>query len=281
MTSLTDLRPSPLAGRWYPGDAQTLARSVDRHLDQADLPDLPGKVLAVVSPHAGHRYSGPVAGYAFAAVRGRTPELVVIASPMHQPYRGAVLTTAHEGYKTPLGAVPVQQQVLSEIEQELQKQTGLSLERVREDQEHSVEICLPFLQRALASGFSLVPLMIRTKDQSSMRALGGVLAQVLRDRDSLLVASTDLSHFYRAEEAEQLDQTIIKHVKNFDPEGVFEAEAKQEGFACGKSALAAVMWAARDLGADQAHHLHYAHSGDITGDDSQVVGYMAAAFTKG
>jgi AmmeMemoRadiSam system protein B len=253
---------------------------VDEYLASAELPEIPGEVLAVVSPHAGHRYSGPVAGYAFAAVRERRPDVVVIASPMHQPYHSPVLTTAHAGYRTPLGAVPVHQQALAEITAGLQEEAGLEIEAVSRDQEHSVEIILPFLQRVFRHDFHFVPLMIRSRDAGAMRLLGSVMADVLRDRECLLVASTDLSHFYSAEEAERLDSTIIQHIVDFHPHDLFKAEENQQGFACGKSALAAVMWAARGLGATRAHHLHYAHSGHITGDTTQVVGYTAAAFSR-
>lgn len=277
---LSDIRPSPLAGRWYPGDARTLARTVDEYIQQAELPEIPGEVLAVVSPHAGHRYSGPVAGYAFAAARGMTPEVVVIASPMHQPYRAPILTTAHDGYETPLGAVPVHQQALAAVRAGVRESTGLDLEAVREDQEHSVEILLPFLQRVLPEEFSMLPLMIRSQDPNEMRALGGVLADVLKEHKGLLVASTDLSHFYRANTAEELDKTMIQVIEDFNPEGLYHAEARGEGFACGKSALATVMWAAKGLGANHALDLRYAHSGHVTGDNAQVVGYTAAVFTR-
>jgi AmmeMemoRadiSam system protein B len=126
----------------------------------------------------------------------------------------------------------------------------------------------------------MLPLMIRSQDPNEMRALGGVLADILKEQRGLLVASTDLSHFYRASTAEKLDHTIIQAIEDFDPEAVFRAEARGEGFACGKSALAAVMWAARGLGANHAQDLHYAHSGHVTGDKAQVVGYTAAVFTR-
>src|SRR5512134_1662046 len=112
MAAVTPLRPSPIAGTWYEGRPEALAREVDGYLDSAQLPKLDGQVIGVVAPHAGHRYSGPVAGYAFAAVRGLTPELVAVISPMHQPHSGLLLTTAHAAYATPLGSIPVDAQAV-------------------------------------------------------------------------------------------------------------------------------------------------------------------------
>src|SRR5512147_2142686 len=111
-----DVRPSPLAGRWYDGDPEVLARSVDGYLDSAQLPTLEGEVVAVIAPHAGHIYSGPVAGYAFAALRGLHPELVAVISPMHQPYYEPLITTAHDACSKPLGTIPVDKVALAELD---------------------------------------------------------------------------------------------------------------------------------------------------------------------
>lgn len=276
----TDIRPSPLAGQWYPADSDALAESIDGYLAQADIPEIPGEILAVVTPHAGHRYSGLVAGYAFSALQGLDPELVVIASPMHQPHFKPILTTGHDAYHTPLGDVPVDHTALEFVKQAFQEKSGVDISSVRNDTEHSVEIELPFLQQVIPTGFTLLPLMIRDQDQGLIRALGEALGDLLASRDGLLVASTDLSHFYSAEKARQLDQTIIDAILDLDPEAIYEAEEQKTGFACGKGGLAAVMWAAKQLGANQAHHLKYGHSGDVTGDNTRVVGYESAVLTR-
>src|SRR5919205_2500992 len=119
---MLDVRPSPLAGRWYDADPDVLARSVDGYLDSAQLPELDGDVIAVIAPHAGHTYSGAVAGYAFAALRGRSPDLVAILAPMHQPYYELLLTTVHDAYSTPLGNVLVDKDVLRELDAMLRSQ---------------------------------------------------------------------------------------------------------------------------------------------------------------
>lgn len=280
MDSITDIRPSPLAGRWYPADPQVLAERIDQYLAAADTPPLPGEIIGLVTPHAGHRFSGPVAGHAFATLKGSQPEVVVILSPMHQPYAAPILTTKHQAYHTPLGDIPVDEQGIALLKESLQGKTGVEVVPIQRDTEHAVEIELPFLQRVLSPGYSLLPLMIRDQDQDLMRAVGDGLCELLTTTEGLLIASTDLSHFYPAEKARALDQTIIDHILALDPEGIYQAEEQGKGYACGKGGLAAVMWAAKCLGATSAHHLQYGHSGEITGDMTRVVGYEAAAFTK-
>lgn len=279
MNAIADVRPSPIAGTWYTGNADQLRRQVTGYLDAARLPELTGEVVAVIAPHAGHRYSGRTAGHAFAAVRGASPELVAVVSPMHAPYPGAVLTTAHRAYGTPLGPLWVDEVARDEMDRALSAQ-GLELVRVAGDSEHSLEIELPFLQVALQGEFKLLPLMLRSLSPLVARQVGQALAQVLGARRTLLVASTDLSHFYPAELANQLDGEMLRRMRGFNPQDLFEAERSGKGFACGLAAVAAVMWAARSLGADTVEILHHSTSGDETGDDSSVVGYGAAAILK-
>lgn len=280
MEGKVDIRPSPISGRWYPGEPKRLSESVDLYMDQARLPAIEGEVLGVMAPHAGYLYSGPVAGYSFAAVRGLSPELVAVVSPMHQPYTPLLLTSSHTAYSTPLGEVPVDKDALLELEDILKDRLGTGIAPVRCDTEHSLEIELPFLQRALSSNFQLLPLMVRNQSADVAHTLGIALAQVLAGKNILLVASTDLSHFYQANQAKTLDAEILRRVEAFDPLSLLEAEAQGKGFACGKGALAAVMWAAKELGADKAQLLHYGNSGDITGDYTEVVGYGSAVFIR-
>jgi hypothetical protein len=143
-----------------------------------------------------------------------------------------------------------------------------------------LEIELPFLQRALATPFKLLPVMVREHNQKIVHGLGMALAEVLRGRKALLVASTDLSHFYPQNVAATLDQVILDRVAALDPNGVLLAEEEGKGYACGRGALAAVLWAAQELGADRAEVLHYATSGDVTGDFREVVGYGAAVLLR-
>ena len=280
MNADLDIRPSAIAGQWYPGDPQRLSLSVDRYIHDATLPELKGEVVAIITPHAGHMYSGPVAGYAFAALQGYKPDIVAVVSPMHHPYNEPLLTTAHSAYETPLGAIPVDVEAVQMLNNLLEEELGYGLTRVRRDREHSLEIELPFLQRVIQSPFKLLPVMVRDQSVRVTRILGQCLAKTLIGRNGVLVASTDLSHFYPQHIANELDEEMLRCIEAFDPEAVILAEEEGRGFACGRGALAAVLWAAKDLGADTVKLLHHATSGDVTGDTSQVVGYGAAVVLR-
>ena len=280
MTTISLVRPSPIAGMWYEGNPKVLIQTVDRYLDQAELPELPGEVIAIIAPHAGHKYSGPVAGYAFEAVRGQTFDLVAVLSPMHQPYKEPLLTTAHEAYATPLGDVSVDKDNIADLDARLRAVLGEGLTPVAYDQEHSLEIELPFLQRALAGEFKLLPVMVRSQSEKVSRQLGSALAETLQGKNALVVASTDLSHFYPQNQAMLFDSEMLRRIESFSPEDVFSAEMEEQGFACGLGALTAVLWAAQGLGADTVKVLRHATSGDVTGDYSSVVGYGAAVILK-
>lgn len=271
-----DLRPSPIAGTWYPGNAKILAASIDELLEKTSLPRLHGQIIAVVAPHAGHRYSGGVAAHAFAALRGLRPDLVAVVSPFHNFAPHPLLTTKHQAYSTPLGPIEVDQAALTELTKHLE----IPLTRIAHDGEHSLEIELPFLQRVLKNEFKLLPIMVRAQEEEVSKALGMALAKVLQNKNALLVASTDLSHFYDQSTANRYDQEMLNRFTSFDPSSIFEAEHTGKGFACGHGAVAAVQWAAKALGANQVQILNYATSGDVTGDKTSVVGYGAAAILK-
>ena len=274
------VRPSPIAGLWYEGTPKALARAVDAYMDQAELPPLEGDIIGAVAPHAGHRYSGPVAGYAFAALKGMQPKLVAVLSPFHNYHPAPLLTTAHNAYATPLGEVPVDRDALSALDATLKADLGFGFTPIANDPEHSLEIELPFLQRALKEGWSLLPLMVRVQEPDVCRRIGDALATVMKARDALIVASTDLSHYYDQQTAVTMDKAILEPVEAFDPDRAYDVEETGRGYACGLGALESAMWAARGLGADTVQVLRHATSGDITGDYAAVVGYAAAVMLK-
>jgi len=277
---MLDIRPSPIAGTWYPGDRESLAQSIDRQLQECDVTPIPGELVGVIAPHAGHRYSGQVAAHAFQCLKETTPEVVAVVSPLHYPLPSQVITTAHDAYGTPLGTVVVDHALLDRLEAELAKNEGLDIAHIRCDSEHSLEIELPFLQRVLPHSFRLLPLMLRDQSRSTAEAVGHALGTVLANQSAIVVASSDLSHFYPQETALQLDAEILSRIEAFDPAGVLSAEEEGIGFACGRGAVAAVLWAAGDLGADQVKVLKHATSGDVTGDYHSVVGYGAVAIYR-
>jgi AmmeMemoRadiSam system protein B len=276
---IADIRPSPIAGSWYSNNPHQLREQVERYLREASLPELPGQLLGIIAPHAGHRYSGATAGYAFKALSGQSFDLVVILSPMHAAYPGTLLTSAHKAYGTPLGPVWIDHQTSLELTRHLSEE-GLTLTPVANDTEHSLEIELPFLQCALDQAFQLLPVMVRSQSPRIAYQLGQALAQTLQGRNALLVASTDLSHFFTQETANQLDAEMLKRIQKADPNELFAAEQLGIGYACGVAAVAAALWATKALGANEVKILHHSTSGDVSGDYGSVVGYGAAAILK-
>lgn len=284
-TTVSDVRPSPLAGQWYPGQADALRTMIDRFLETAHRqhkPEAPGQghLLGLLAPHAGLRYSGPVAAHAFAGVQDLAFDSVVVAGPLHYPLPGVILTTAHTHYETPLGSIPVDREALDRLE------AFVPLTRLTNDPEHSVEIELPFLQHVLKPGFTLVPLMLRDQSEARAEALGNALAEVLRGRNVLFVASSDLSHFYPQPVANDYDHKMLDRVAAMDAEKVVAYNEAGIAFACGAGAIAAVLHAIRAWDAESAPGeapratiVNYATSGDVTGDYARVVGYGAATFT--
>jgi len=191
-----------------------------------------------------------------------------------------LITSGHDAYETPLGSILIDKEAVTALNAIMQNKINVGLTPVSYDPEHSLEIELPFLQRALASDFKLLPIMVRSQDAYILEELGKSLAEVLKDKSSALVASTDLSHFYNQETAKKLDSEMLHQIESFSPEGVLTAEKSGTGYACGHAAVAAVLWASRALGADTVKLLNYATSGDVSGDTSSVVGYGAAAVLK-
>lgn len=263
------VRPSPIAGTWYPGTAKQLTATVEQMMGSPVMPDRP--LYGVLVPHAGIRFSGPVAGKAFRYTYGLDVDTVVIVAPSHHHYPHALLSSAHSHFQTPLGQVPVAHDLIDALAEKV------TLKRVANDPEHAIEIELPFLQHAVGE-FELVPLAMLDQSWVASKALGDAVAEVVVGRKALLVASSDLSHFYHQAEANQLDKVVMDAVDAYDPEGVIRAEEERRGFACGRGAIAAVMVAARQLGATQSQVVGYATSGDVTGDKTRVVGYGAALF---
>jgi len=279
-TKIKEIRPSPIAGAWYPGNPQKLRTSVEGYLAEADTPTLQGEVLGLVVPHAGHIYSGPVAACAFNAVRGRSYDSVLIVPPSHQYYREPILTSAHQAYATPLGTVEIDRQAVNAIDRHLMANLGFGLTPVAYDEEHSLEIELPFLQVALETSFTLIPIMLRDQSPKTARALAEAIAAQVKGQNTLLVASSDLSHFHTETQANKLDQAILDQVAALDPDGLYRVMADGRGEACGLGPIAALLWAAKELGAEHAAVIRHATSAAVTGDRSSVVGYGAAIITR-
>lgn len=267
------VRPAAVAGSWYPGTADALAREVDRYVGQVPAGVLAGEVRAIIAPHAGLMYSGPVAAWAYReAAHGRF-DVAVLVGPSHFIGFDGVALWPDGSFETPLGPVAIDAAcgaALAAASPLIQPLPDVHR------REHSLEMQLPFLRRLLPD-LPIVPLLMGYQVPETMRALGDALIATLGGRRVLLVASTDLSHYHDARTAWRMDGQVIELVRRFDTEGLLAALARQPEHACGGGPTVSVMRAAAGLGARDAAILKYADSGDVSGDKDAVVGYLAAA----
>ena len=250
------VRESAIAGTWYPGSAPALRQTVEGYLAQVSPAQAPGKVVALVSPHAGYAYSGPTAAHAFAQVRGADYARVVLIGPLHRPIRGsrlgAWMTPAEDAYRTPLGDVRLDRSFITELGQRV------PLTAVRGDQEHSLEIELPFLQVALSGSSRATASSLCRSWRASTSAIpgtpahieqmAGALAELCADGTSLLVASTDLTHLDNYAEVVRMDRKLVDLVDAFDVAGLSAALQAERVQACGAVGLVTVLRRRTDAG---------------------------------
>jgi MEMO1 family protein len=270
------IRPAAVAGTWYPGSAGALTRDVDAYLDQAAAwPG--GSIRAVIAPHAGLMFSGPVGAYAYKAAATQSYDVAVLVGPSHFVSFEGVALYPDGAFATPLGNAVIDDRGARAISASpIVRSLPMAHQR-----EHSLEMQLPFLRRLLPD-VPIVPLLIGHQTRETITILGQALATAFRARQPLFVASTDLSHYFDARTALELDARVQACVAAFDPDGLltlFEDYPEHDRgryVACGGGAAISVMLAARGLGATDARILKYAHSGEVSGDDSGVVGYLAA-----
>ena len=267
------LRRAAVAGSWYPAHPDALARDVDSYLDAAGEPPS-GDPIAIVAPHAGLRYSGPVAGHAYNLLRGRDVEVAVLVGPSHYVGFDGVAIYERGAFDTPFGPVPIDEHCAAAIAMASRQIRPHPTAHVRE---HSLEMQLPFLTRVLP-GTAIVPLVMGHQRRETANLLGDAIATAVKGRRAILVASTDLSHYQSAAAAAKLDGRVIEQVVRFDPAGLMSLLEVFPDHACGGGPTVSVMRAAQQLGAADARVLKYGDSGDVSGDKDAVVGYLAAAF---
>ena len=272
-----DVRSPVLAGTWYPGNPEALRQAVGDYLSRANPIDAEGKVVTLIVPHAGYVYSGQVAAYSYKLLQRSAPKTVFLIGPSHRVGFRGISVSQVSGYKTPLGVAAVDQDLAKKL---LSTNPQMKWIPQADAQEHSLEIQIPFLQSVLKE-FHIVPILMGEQDLETCALLAKSLVQVLPNKeDAMILASTDLSHFHADQQARTLDEDFIRHVRQFAPEALAKAVVSGSCEACGAGPTVTGMLAAKELGANRSVILHYANSGDVTGDRRQVVGYLSAALVK-
>jgi AmmeMemoRadiSam system protein B len=275
---VSDVRPCAVCGRWYPGKEPALAQAIDAHLAGAAAADLPTCPRAIIAPHAGLMYSGPVAAYAYSLVRGCGYAAVILVGPSHFVGFRGVSIWPRGAWQTPFGQVPVDADLAAAVAAGSRDIIEFADAHGRE---HSLEMQLPFIARLLP-GVPIVPLVMGYQRRETAFLLGDALARALASRPEnagrvLLVASSDLSHYEDAATAARMDAVMVRHVEGLDADGLMAALEREPAHACGGGPMVSVLRAATATGATGADVLRYADSGDVSGDKTSVVGYMAAA----
>jgi AmmeMemoRadiSam system protein B len=271
------IRPPAVSGLFYPSDPTLLSLDVDSMLEKAAGPSLPGAPVAVVAPHAGYAYSGQTAASAYAALKTRPFRTAVIVSPSHREYFNGISVYEGDAYRTPLGLINID----VALRKKLLAYKGIIKSSVLGHRdEHAVEVHLPFIQR-INPDAKILPIVMGDQRPEYCRLLGDALADVIADSSTVLIASSDLSHFHSQNEARMLDAIATTHLRDVQPMALLDDVASERCEACGAGPVAAVMTAAMHLGAVTSTILHQCTSGDVTGDTARVVGYVSAAFTRG
>ena len=261
-----NIRPAAVAGAFYPGDAGTLSKMVDDMLADAPADDLPSPPKALIAPHAGYIYSGSIAASAYALLRPfrKAIDRIVLLGPMHRvPVRGLALPDA-DAFATPLGTILLDKGAMEDI-------SGLAQVAISDAAhawEHSLEVHLPFLQKVLGD-FRLVPLAV---GDASPEEVSEVLEHLWDGEETLIVISSDLSHYLPYDEAQLIDKATVQNILDL-------TYPLQHDQACGATPINGLLHLSRKKGL-RPHLLDLRNSGDTAGDKAQVVGYCAFAFTE-
>lgn len=270
-----DYRESIHAGSWYPGTERELTKQIKSFLEKARS-KVHGEVYGLVSPHAGYIYSGPVAAFAYKTVEGKEFDVVIVIGPSHRHGFYGASVDMKAGRRTPLGTIEYDLELAKRIATE---DKSIVYEPAAHDAEHSVEIQMPFVQTVIKK-FKAIEIVMGTQDYKTCESLSKAIVKATKGKKILIIASSDLSHYHSQKQAEELDNLVVEAVAKYDPELLYNRLKTDSCEACGGGPIITAMLVTQNMGATKAKPLLYATSGDITGDRSQVVGYMAAAFYK-
>ena len=274
---LLKVRKPVFAGSFYPADRNILDKTIDSYLKEVESKSerLPFHIFGIIAPHAGYEYSGRVASFAYYQVKGKEYRTVILMGPTHRvAFRGISICPSGL-WETPLGGIEIDQEVAKTLIDHCKavKVFPLAFER-----EHSLEVQLPFLQKALKT-FKVVPLVMGSMEENDYKTLSDALFKVLKQnpKNILIIASSDMSHFHSYSKANQMDNLALKDIEALNLEKLEGDLFNGECELCGAQAVITLMMTAQKLNAG-VKILQHANSGDVTKDTSSVVGYGAVAF---
>lgn len=268
-------RTPTYAGQFYEGNPERLKKSINQYLEKADVVEIPGTLVGLISPHAGYIYSGPVAAYGYKQLVEKKYDTVIVLAPSHRARFGGVSIIPSGVYRTPLGDVPIDSELAKKIASHNPDKFGFV--RGVHEAEHSLEVQVPFLQATLQEGWKIVPIVYGDNDLRTCAMVAEAIAPHYDPGKHLIVASTDMSHYYPYEKANEMDRVALKYVTSLDIEGLIDAFKAGKCELCGTGPVLTIMVFTRALGG-KAKLLKYANSGDTSGRKGEVVGYCSVAF---
>lgn len=272
-----DVKEADLAGSWYPASKTQLENQLKTYLDAANPPKVDGNILALIVPHAGYPYSGPVAAYGYKAIQGKGIKTVIVVGFSHHQYLDGIAIYDRGSWRTPLGDIQIDEALAKDIESK-NPRVKFNPDLFRE--ENSVEMQIPFVQIALKDAM-ILPMAFGTQNYEDAQSLADTLAAILKDKkDVLIVASTDMSHYHAYAEANSIDRRTIDTLNKLKAKEFYDEGKLGVCELCGLMPVTTALLVAERLGYDKIKELKYANSGDITGDKSRVVGYVSAAVYK-
>jgi len=266
------------AGSYYYGDADRLSRQIDFFLQNVKRDSFPsGKILALIAPHAGYVYSGQVAAHAYRLVQGKDFQTVVIIGPSHRHGFNGCSIYLKGAYESPLGTVEVNEALAAE----LSEATGFEYVPQAHQKEHSIEVQIPFIQKVLPSA-KIVPVLMGFQSRKTITTLANALSEVLPGKKALVIASTDLSHFFPKQKANETDSNTASLIQSFETDSLINKLGRGENIMCGGGPVVSALLYAQGCGEPGVEILRYADSSDAGESQSRVVGYLAAVlYLKG
>ncbi len=267
------VRPAQVAGHFYPSNPDKLRNDINLFLDVTRPKEKFERIFGIVAPHAGYVYSGKTAAHAYNLLIGKKYKRVVIISPSHSEYFPGISIFEGDAYETPLGILKVDKNFREKL---LTNDEIIFKGYEGHRREHALEVQLPFLQSVLQN-FKIVPIVMGDQSKRNIDKLAKKIAEVADD-ETLIVASSDLSHFYNKSQADKLDSIVEKRVRDFDFDSLQTDLETRTCEACGGGPIIALMKAANLKNVNHSMVLSRTDSGDVTGDNKEVVGYMSAVF---
>lgn len=268
------LKEPNVSGQFYSDNPNELSEQIDGFISEANVSSYKNPIQILIAPHAGYIYSGPVAGYSFKSVRGLSYKTVVILAPSHFYGFDGISVWPKGAFKTPLGNADVDEEMASKL---IGSHPKVSYDPKAFDREHSLEVEIPFLQKTFKD-FKIVPVIIGQAALQTLEQFSTKLAEVIGERkDVLIVVSTDLSHYHNYDAARQMDEVTLQTVKDLEINKLWQGNFSGAMEMCGFMPVTTALLYAKHKGLTHADILHYANSGDVTGEKNRVVGYGAMA----